>query len=85
MTWAVNVLAPYLLTSLLLDKIKARIVNVSSLSACGSVDFNNLQQERGYRYSICGAGCLVLVGPKLNTFGMDSLPGNFTWIQQSWQ
>ena len=36
MTWAVNVMAPFLLTSLLLDNIRAgnkpRIINVSSVS-----------------------------------------------------
>jgi NAD(P)-dependent dehydrogenase (short-subunit alcohol dehydrogenase family) len=38
MTFAVNYLAPFLLTNLLLDMLKAsapaRIVNVSSASAC---------------------------------------------------
>ncbi len=48
MTWAVNVAAPFLLTSLLLDSIKERIVNVASVSASISIDFNNLQQEKGY-------------------------------------
>ena len=43
-TWAVNVMAPFLLTSLLLDHIKDSIVNVSSISAGSSMDFNNLQQ-----------------------------------------
>ena len=43
-TWAVNVMAPFLLTSLLLDHVKDRIVNVSSISAGSSMDFNNLQQ-----------------------------------------
>lgn len=44
LTWAVNVMAPFLLTSLLLDNITSRIVNVSSISAGSSLDFNNLQQ-----------------------------------------
>ena len=48
MTWAVNVAAPYLLTSLLLDSIKERIVTVASVSASSSIDFDNLQQEKGY-------------------------------------
>ncbi|GAB4819829.1 hypothetical protein N2152v2_006875 [Parachlorella kessleri] len=48
MTWAVNVLAPFLLTGLLLDTITDRVVNVSSISAAGQIDFNNLQQERGF-------------------------------------
>ncbi|KAL0037733.1 hypothetical protein WJX77_009988 [Trebouxia sp. C0004] len=48
MTWAVNVLAPFLLTSLLKDIITDRIVNVSSISAGSSIDFDNLQQEKGF-------------------------------------
>lgn len=57
-TFAVNTLAPFLLTNLLLGKLKAsapsRIVNVSSNAARGSdIDFDNLQGER--RYSMIGA------------------------------
>ncbi|KAK9837903.1 hypothetical protein WJX74_007474 [Apatococcus lobatus] len=48
MTWSVNVMAPFLFTSLLLDSIQDRIVNVSSISAGSSVDFSNLQQEKGF-------------------------------------
>ncbi|KAG7673215.1 hypothetical protein Ndes2526B_g03363 [Nannochloris sp. 'desiccata'] len=50
LTWAVNVAAPFLLTSLLLaqNSIKERIVNVASVSASSSIDFDNLQQEKGY-------------------------------------
>ncbi|DBA70502.1 TPA: hypothetical protein ACH3X2_011903 [Trebouxia sp. C0005] len=48
MTWAINVLAPFLLTSLLKDIITEHIVNVSSISAGRSIDFDNLQQEKGY-------------------------------------
>ena len=44
MTWAVNMLAPFLLTSLLLDTVKERIVNVGSTALARSVDFGNLQQ-----------------------------------------
>lgn len=44
MTWAINVLAPFLLTSLLKDIITEHIVNVSSISAGRSIDFDNLQQ-----------------------------------------
>ena len=44
MTWAVNVMAPFLLTSLLLDRVTDRIINVSSISAGSSIDFSNLQQ-----------------------------------------
>jgi NAD(P)-dependent dehydrogenase (short-subunit alcohol dehydrogenase family) len=53
MTFALNHLAYFLLTNLLLDTIKssapARIINVSSSEhADGKIDFNNLQGERGY-------------------------------------
>ena len=49
----VNVLAPFLLTALLLDTVKRgsdpRIVNVSSISQSGSpLDFSNLQGEKSY-------------------------------------
>lgn len=44
LTWAVNVLAPFLLTALLKDIVKERIVNVSSISAGSRIDFENLQQ-----------------------------------------
>ena len=44
LSWAVNVMAPFLLTSLLLENITSRIVNVSSISAGSSLDFDNLQQ-----------------------------------------
>ena len=52
-TFAVNVLAPFLLTNLLLDKLKSstpsRIVNVSSDAANGAkLDFENLQGEKKY-------------------------------------
>jgi NAD(P)-dependent dehydrogenase (short-subunit alcohol dehydrogenase family) len=53
-TFAVNHLAYFLLTELLLDVLKtsvpARIVNVSSAAhARATLDFDNLQGERGYR------------------------------------
>ncbi|KAK9815792.1 hypothetical protein WJX72_009527 [[Myrmecia] bisecta] len=48
MTWQVNVLAPYILTALLLDRVTDRIVNVASISAASSIDFNNLNQEQGF-------------------------------------
>jgi NAD(P)-dependent dehydrogenase (short-subunit alcohol dehydrogenase family) len=52
-TFAVNYLAPFLLTNLLLDRLKAspsaRVVNVSSMAhANGAIDFENLQGERHY-------------------------------------
>ena len=46
MTWAVNVLAPFLLTSLLLGNVKERIINISSISAGSRIDWGNLQQVR---------------------------------------
>ena len=46
MTWAVNVVAPFLLTSLLLGNVKERIINISSISAGSRVDWSNLQQVR---------------------------------------
>ena len=44
MTWAVNVLAPFLLASLLQDAVTGRIVNVSSISAGRDLDWGNLNQ-----------------------------------------
>ncbi len=55
-TFAINHLGPFLLTSLLLDRIVAsapsRIVNVSSTahsSARNGLDFDDLQSNKGYR------------------------------------
>jgi NAD(P)-dependent dehydrogenase (short-subunit alcohol dehydrogenase family) len=53
MQFAVNHLAPFLLTNLLLPLIKtsipARIITVSSMThAWGSIDFDDLQSERNY-------------------------------------
>ena len=47
MTWAVNVAAPFLLTSLLLDTVTERVINVSSTNAADHIDFSNLQQVGG--------------------------------------
>jgi retinol dehydrogenase 14 len=52
-TFALNHLAPFLLTSLLLDRVKqsapARVVMVSSsVQASGRIDFGDLQGERSY-------------------------------------
>ena len=49
-TWAVNVLAPFLLTSLLVKSVKERIVNVSSISAGSRIDFDNLNQVGRHSY-----------------------------------
>ncbi len=53
MTFAVNYLAPFLLTNLLLEKLKAsapsRVVNVSSVAHySGHINFDDLQGENGY-------------------------------------
>ena len=52
LTFAVNVLAPFLLNSLLLDLLVAgkqsRIINVSSVSQASYLDFNNMQLKTGY-------------------------------------
>jgi NAD(P)-dependent dehydrogenase (short-subunit alcohol dehydrogenase family) len=52
-TFALNHLAPFLLTNLLLDRLKqsapARVVTVSSnVQAMGRIDFDDLQGERSY-------------------------------------
>ena len=47
-TWAVNVLAPFVLTACLSSRIRDRVINVSSISASSSIDWNNLQQEKGF-------------------------------------
>ncbi|HEY5082828.1 MAG TPA: SDR family NAD(P)-dependent oxidoreductase [Bauldia sp.] len=54
MTWAVNHLAPFLLTTLLLDRLKAsapsRVVTTSSAAHIGAIiPFDDLNAERGYR------------------------------------
>lgn len=54
---AVNVLAPFLLTALLLDRVTDRIINVSSVSAGSSIDFDNLQQVGGTRNKIFFCEC----------------------------
>jgi len=57
LTFAVNVLAPFLLTNLLLGRLKtsapSRVVNVSSAAAGGAIEFDNLQGEK--KYSMFGA------------------------------
>jgi NAD(P)-dependent dehydrogenase (short-subunit alcohol dehydrogenase family) len=54
MTWAVNHLAPFLLTSLLLDRIRqsapARIITTSSMAHKGAhIPFEDVNAERRYR------------------------------------
>ena len=53
-TFAINHLAPFLLTNLLLDLLRltrgARIVTVASEAYPGKLDFDNLQGERHYNF-----------------------------------
>ena len=53
-TFAVNHLAPFLLTNLLIDLLKAsspaRIINVAAESPLGKLDFGNLQGEKRYGF-----------------------------------
>jgi NAD(P)-dependent dehydrogenase (short-subunit alcohol dehydrogenase family) len=60
LTFAVNYLAPFLLTNLLLDELKAsapaRVVNVAgSLHRWGKINFDDLQLEKNY--GAARAGC----------------------------
>ena len=50
LTFAVNVLAPFALTKLLLPCMRenGHIITTSSLSASGTVPWDDLQLERGY-------------------------------------
>ncbi len=52
LTFAINHLAPFYLTLLLIPLLKksapSRIVNVSSMAHSSSIDFENLQGEKGY-------------------------------------
>lgn len=69
-TFAVNHLAPFLLTNLLLDRMKesapARIVNVASdAHRFASIDWDDLQSERAYRGSALTAGMRVYSASKL--------------------
>jgi NAD(P)-dependent dehydrogenase (short-subunit alcohol dehydrogenase family) len=66
MEFAINYLAPFLLTNLLLDKLKAstpaRIVNVSSnAQKSGSIKIDDLQSEKKFRHMRYGQSKLALV------------------------
>jgi NAD(P)-dependent dehydrogenase (short-subunit alcohol dehydrogenase family) len=66
-TFALNHLAPFLLTNLLLERLKqsapARVVTVAShAQAMGRMDFDDLQGERSYVLS-ADVRLLTLVGP----------------------
>lgn len=63
-TFAVNHLASFLLTNLLLDRLRAgapaRVVNVASAAHSKSIDFDNLQGEKEYStFRIYGASKLM--------------------------
>ncbi len=71
-TFAVNHLAPFLLTHLLLDLLKkgapSRIINVSSMAHASSIDFENLQGEKhygGYKAYALSKLCNILFTYKL--------------------
>lgn len=80
MTWQVDHLAPYLLTRLLLERIKnsapARIVNVASVShAYARLDYANLQFEKDYKGT--RAYSLAKLGNVMATFHLaDKLAGS---------
>jgi len=66
MTFALNHLAPFLLTNLLLETIKAsapaRIINVSSdAHTSGKIEFDNLQGERAYGFKTYGNSKLAVI------------------------
>ncbi|MBW2358137.1 MAG: SDR family oxidoreductase [Deltaproteobacteria bacterium] len=72
MTFAVNHLAPFLLTLLLLDLLiksaPSRIINVSSIAHASSIDFENLQGEKhcgGYEAYSLSKLCNILFTYKL--------------------
>eukprot|EP00210_Caulerpa_lentillifera_P006609 g6314.t1 len=67
-TWALNVLSPYLLTCLLVNSVTERIINVSSISASNTIDFENLQHEKGY--NVYSAYSLSKLCVQLMTFHM---------------
>ncbi|NMB55486.1 MAG: SDR family oxidoreductase [Leptolinea sp.] len=71
LTWQVNHLAPYLLTCLLLERLKnstpARVVNVASMThAYARLDYENLQGEKEYKGS--RAYSLAKLGNVMATF-----------------
>lgn len=49
MTYAVNVLAPFLLTALVHDIVTSKVVNTASNLAASALDLGNLNQEKGFR------------------------------------
>jgi NAD(P)-dependent dehydrogenase (short-subunit alcohol dehydrogenase family) len=80
MSWQVNHLAPYLLTTLLLENIRnstpARIVNVASVAHTQArLDYENLQAEKEFKpYRVY---CLSKLGNVMATFDLaDKLKGD---------
>ncbi len=80
MTWQINHLSPYLLTSLLLDRLKssapARIITVASMThAYARLDYENLQGEKEYKGS--RAYSLAKLGNVMATFHLaEKLAGS---------
>lgn len=72
MTWQVNVMAPFLLTSLLFDRIKDRVVIVSSMSAGSHIDFDNLNQVAPHNH-LPSFGLKVVCRMECNAFSLLSL------------
>lgn len=73
LTWQVNVLAPYVLGALLLKSVKARIINVSSISAGSRIDFDNLNQEKGFSqhnaYSVSKLAMMMITAEQAERLG----------------
>lgn len=65
LTWAVNTLAPFLLTSLLVDTIQERIVNIGSMALASNMDFDNLQQVMNRAHLCVGSSRMRCIQIKL--------------------
>ncbi|KAK9827406.1 hypothetical protein WJX81_008695 [Elliptochloris bilobata] len=80
MTWAVNVLAPFLLGVLLQDAVTGRIVNVSSISAGRDLDWGNLNQERRYSahdaYSTSKLAMMLITAEQAQRLGSSGPTSN---------
>jgi NAD(P)-dependent dehydrogenase (short-subunit alcohol dehydrogenase family) len=69
-TFAVNYLAPFLLTNLLLDLLKksapSRIINVSGLHSIGKFDLNDLESKRHYNgmHTYSNSKCEIILFTK---------------------
>jgi NAD(P)-dependent dehydrogenase (short-subunit alcohol dehydrogenase family) len=76
-TFALNHLAPFLLTNLLLDRLTAsapaRVVTVSSgAQALGRLDFEDLQAERGYSSKLANVMFAFELAGRLDGTGVTS-------------